>query len=150
MPRPPKLNNPRIVPIIFENEQYLLLKEVAEKMNRSISDIIRELVDEFLAKHGLIEKKVVVHDAGFNVLRQLEYNMVIMDIEELLPYLRRDIEIMRSAIPKSREWINARNRARRTVKKLYALIQKLGVTNNKKVREAIKLINEFQKCIKPE
>lgn len=115
MPRPPKLNNPKIVPIIFEYEQYLLLKEVAYRMGKSISDIIRELVDEFLAKHGLIERKAVAHDAGINVLRQLEYNMIIMDIEELLPYLRRDIEIMRSTIPKSREWINARNRARRTI-----------------------------------
>jgi len=51
--RPRVLNNPKVVPIILEYDEYLILKEVAFREGKSVSEIIRELVRDYLASRGI-------------------------------------------------------------------------------------------------
>lgn len=147
MPRPRELENPRIVPVYLEYEQYLLLNEIALRKEISLSKLLREVIDEYLEKRGLKEQKAVAHDCGISIMKTIEYTILTTELSEYIPYLKREIEILKSTIPKSRRWIGAKNRAMKLIKKIYAIIQKLGVVNNKNVREAIKLIHEFKKCV---
>jgi len=150
VPRPPKLTNPKIVPIIFEYDQFLLLKQISQAKGISISEIIRDLVNEYLAKHGLIEAKAIARDSGVSVLKNLDYTVTIMEIRELNQALKRCINMLESNIPGNERWLNAKHRGMQIVKKLNALIQKAGVVDNKHVKEAVKLIHEFKKHIETE
>jgi len=150
MPRPRKLNQLTIVTFGIDYEDYLLLRELAQRKGISLSELLREIIDDYLARCQLKEKKIVAQDSGFSIMKTIEYTLLISELEECLPYLRRYVNILKSSIPKSPKWLDAKRKSTKLIKKVYAIIQKLGIINNKKVKEAIKLINEFQKCIEPE
>ena len=137
----------RIIGVAIDYETYLLLRELALRKEMQLSDLLRDIIDEYLEKSGLKEKEVVAHDSGISIMKTIEYTILTTELSEYLPYLRREIEMLKSTIPKSQKWIGAKNRAMKLIKKIYAIIQKLGVINNKNVREAIKLIHEFKKCV---
>lgn len=151
MPRPQKLNMPIVKSFVLEYEQFILLREIAQAKGISLSDLMREIIEEYLSKHGLIEKKAVARDAGI----QQAINGVIakidnIEFDEALGILKRELELMRKSIPKSPMWINANFRARKALNKIKALIAKGSILSKKKIDEAIRLIHEYEKMTSSE
>jgi polyhydroxyalkanoate synthesis regulator phasin len=55
MPRPPVLERPRVVPIVFEEKLYLELRRIADSRGVSVSSLIREIVLKYLGSISTVE-----------------------------------------------------------------------------------------------
>jgi len=148
--RPRVLQFPVIVTFKIEHETYILLKEIAYRKNMSVSALIREIINEYLERHGLKEAKVTATDCGINELKMIDEQVTLLEIRELNEQLKKCIESMCNSIPKSQAWLEAKYTAIKIIRKLNALIQKYGKVGNKVVYEAIRNIHKFEELTTPE
>lgn len=149
MPKIVFKNRPyRILGVAVDYDVYLKLRSISTSKGVSLSDLLREIIYEYLEKHGLMEKEVTITDSGLNLQNQFISIADRLELEECINYLKRDIEIMKSSVPKSKDWINANFRIRKVIRKVKSIMAKGSILNRKQIEEAIKLIKEYEKCLK--
>ncbi|RLC79763.1 MAG: hypothetical protein DRJ03_22920 [Chloroflexi bacterium] len=87
MPRPKKLSDPKIVPVVLEKQQYSELQKIARKRKTSVSEIIRKIVGDFLKKEKG-EEWDLYREINF---RQIGYLKIYMGIRDELLMLQSKI-----------------------------------------------------------
>ena len=140
----------RVIGVAVDYDVYLILKEIAYRKNILLSDLLREIIYDYLKRHGLVKAKAVAQNGGLNTLRALDTEVTIMEIRELNEQLKKLIAKMKDGIPGSQSWLEAKYTGLKIVKKLNALIQKAGIIDDKNVKEAIQNIHKFKELTTPE
>jgi len=88
LPRPPKLAYPRTIPIVMEQDMIDALKNLSEKTGRSISEIVREAIREFLIKEGYLKFKKNPVAGGEDPFQVLEERVNLMQLHRLVAYAK--------------------------------------------------------------
>jgi polyhydroxyalkanoate synthesis regulator phasin len=82
VPRPPVLERPKIVPIVFEERLYLELRKIASSRGISVSSLIREIVMKYLGSTSSAQADDPPAPSAADPPQSVDL-VVKMDIEEL-------------------------------------------------------------------
>jgi predicted DNA-binding protein len=52
MPRPKLLQNPKSTTLYLSEDIYAKLRNIASAQNKSVSQLVREIIEKHLSKHG--------------------------------------------------------------------------------------------------
>lgn len=103
MPRPPKLAYPRVIPIVMEQDMIDILKDLSEKTGKSISEIVRLAVEEYLIKEGYLKLEKTPVAGGLTALQVAEEKLALLRANELGVEITAFMEQLQRKLPKIRE-----------------------------------------------
>jgi len=84
MPRPPKLAYPRVIPIVMEQDMIEILKNLSDKTGKSISEIVRIAVEEYLIREGYLKLKKNPVAGGESPIQVLEERLNLLELHQLV------------------------------------------------------------------
>jgi len=148
MPRPRIFNQKTFIGFFIEYEEYLLIKELAFRERKTISDFLRDAVREYisqkykerLTKAQDYETLVKAGETINELSLKMNYTMFKMNVkraEELLLGLKR---IVRRKL----DWFTALEKLRRQVNKCFEIAQKLPKPPEREMKKLIEIVNEME------
>jgi len=142
--RPRLLNNPKIVPIIFEYEEYLALREIAFREGKSISEIIRELVKDYISSRG-IQLVISPPKAGGEVTPQkLKLQLAYIEFKQTV----KTCEMIYNQLAKNQKkdiyYYDRMERLRNAIKKAIALASRIPSPPEKYLQKLFKIMNSIE------
>ena len=148
MPRPRIFNQMTLVAFAIDYEDYLLIKELAHKERKTISEFIRDALREYIAqkyRENIIraqdyEQLVKTGETINELSLKMNYTLFKMNVkraEELLLGLKR---IVRRRL----DWFSALEKLRRQVNKCFEIAQKLPKPPEREMKKLIEIVNEME------
>jgi len=135
MGRYPKLGPYKVVSFAIEIDKYQILKEIAFQKGKALSDLLREIIDDYLKSHGLMKAEVVAMSGGIKTLSMIEQKLLSSELKEIM----LDLEHLAKRInqyPKGTiSWYDVIERMRSKIKRALAIIQKLGIPSDKTLQK---------------
>lgn len=135
MPRPSKLGPYRIVAFAIEIDKYQMLREIAFNKGKTLSELLRDIVDDYLEQQGLMNAEVVAADGGLKTLSLIEQKLLVSELNVIM----QDLERLSRYIPTLRkgtiDWHDAIEKMRCKIRKALSIIQKIGIPSDGTLRK---------------
>ncbi|RLF82424.1 hypothetical protein DRN38_00190 [Thermococci archaeon] len=145
MGRYPKLGPYKVVSFAIEIDKYQILKEIAFQKGKALSDLLREIIDDYLKSHGLLEAEAVAMNGGIKVLSLIEQKLLTSELKELMMDLERLSKKINEYPKGTISWFDIIEKMRAKIRRALTIIQKLGVPSDatlKKLRQYSELVEK--------
>ena len=151
MPRPRKFNQMTLIAFAIDYEDYLLIKELAFKERKSVSEFIREALREYVAqkyRENIIraqdyEQLVKAGETINELTLKLNYNMFKINVKEA----EKILEGLKKMIPRKLDWFSALEKLRRQVNKCFQIANQLPKPPEKEMKKLIEIVNEMEQLV---
>jgi len=148
MPRPRIFEQRTFVGFFIEYEDYLLIKELAFRERKTLSEFLRDAIREYIAqkyrenilKAQDYEQLVKTGETVNELTLKLNYTMFKINVkraEELLLGLKR---IVRRRL----DWFSALEKLRRQVNKCFEIAKTLPKPPEREMKKLIEIVNEME------
>ena len=142
--RPRILNNPKVVPIVFEYEEYLALREIALKEGKSVSEIIRNLVRDYITTRGIQLVLSPPLGGGEVTPQKLKLQLAYMEFKQLV----KTCEMIYAQLLKKRKkdiyYYDQIERLKNTIKKAISLASRIPSPPEKYMQKLFKIMNSIE------
>ena len=135
MPRPRIFNQMTLVAFAIDYEDYLLIKELAHKERKTISEFIRDALREYIAQKY-----------RENIIRAQDYEQLVKTGETINELsLKMNYTLFKKRIVRRRlDWFSALEKLRRQVNKCFEIAQKLPKPPEREMKKLIEIVNEME------
>jgi len=135
------LNNPVVVPIVLEFEPYSKLKDICEAIGISVSEVIRNLIDEFIASYYSQPVEAPVA-GGLSAKAALTEKLNKIDFCEEVARAMSLKKIRDKHGKGTIDWYHFNNKLRKSLRRAVSLARKLKNPPKKFMDILMKMIEE--------
>jgi len=144
MPRPKVLRDAYVIPIVIEREQYIALKEISSQTRKSISKIIRELIDDYLKRYGFKEAEIMAFEGKLITLGKIEQKVLSLELRDHLTNLEKSIELLKKTRKGTLDYYQRKENTLKIIKQTLSVMNRLGVPSDETLEKMYRLIKEYE------
>jgi len=142
MPKPARLGPYRIVAFAIEIDKYNILRELAFHKGVTLSELLRDIIDDYLKKNGLLNAEIVAANGGLKTLSLIEQKLLSSELNTIMQDLERLSKYILSCRRGTIEWHDTLEKIRYKIRKALTIIQKIGIPSDNTLRK-LKQYSEF-------
>ena len=148
MPRPRKFEQRAFVGCYVEYETYLLIKELAFRKRMTLSDLLREAIEEYLRRH--YREKVLRAQSFEDLVRtgetiqELEFKMSYLMLKEQVKLAERHLQALARTRKGTMDWYQRLGQLEAVVKKAFSLASKLPKPPEREVKRLIEIMSTLE------
>jgi len=134
----------RVIGVAVDYDVYLALREIARVKGVGLSDLLREIIDDFLRRHGLKEAEIVAHQGNIITLGQIEQRVLAIEFNESLSNLERMLSRLEREKRGSITYYDLKEKVHKEIKKTINVAHRLGVPSEKSLTKLYKLVEKYE------
>jgi len=139
LPRPPKLRDPVVVPIVFERDVYEKLKSRCRAMGVSVSEYVRNLVEEDLKIERPIAK-----DGGLPFTSIIEEKYLQLKLQEHITQAELCLKARNRYSKNQIDWYDWNRKCINEIKKAIDATRRMRNPPSKLMKKLLDLINSAE------
>mgnify|MGYP000082394438 CR=1 FL=1 len=151
MPRPRIFEQRTFIGFHVDYEDYLLIKELAFRERKTLSEFMRDAIREYIAqkyrenilKAQDYEQLVKAGETINELSLKLNYSMFKVNVKEAEKILLG----LKKMIPRRLDWFSALEKLKRQVNKCFQIANQLPKPPEKEMKKLIEIVNEMEQLV---